>query len=418
MKKMKNKVPFVMPLYQLLFIMSNEEYIINLLKNLADDGLAGGIIMEPLFNDMVNKKCYKVINKMVSCEYVTLTFMNNVLCKAINGPDRDYELINILICNQRVDINIDNNMLFKIACWDGKIELVKFLMKDKRLDVKKCDFSVEKIGLENASVTGNIEIAKLLLADSRFNKFKNDAAINAYRNNQIESVKLLLSYPDINPTFMDEFKDSILSIALKKDDTDIIKLLIPKLDMKYINNPKIVAIAEELKRSDIKVNTTNDPFVVDWSKKFKDFCNEQSQNESIPPSKTLKTESFLEFCNKQSKSESPLKTPKTESFSHIPFEFRSPNTEISREPTFSFPNIISERSPPITRSFSFEPKLVPKEPVTKTPVKKTPVKKTSVKETPAKTTCVYVALQTLMNEYNLKSVSIERGKECHLIFDS
>lgn len=61
------------------------------------------------------------------------------------------------------DLVIPND-IFRIACKDGETEMVKFLLKDNRVNPEN-----DNKAIHLASMNGHIEVVRLLLADKRIN---------------------------------------------------------------------------------------------------------------------------------------------------------------------------------------------------------------------------------------------------------
>lgn len=118
------------------------------------------------------------------------------------------------------DPSIDDNKLFIWACENRHVDMVKNLLKDKRINPG--DRRNEPIS--TASKNGNIEIVKLLLNDHRVNPsdFDSFSLIWACENGHIEIVKLLLEDGRV-----DQYSLGYLSkkIAIRNGHRDIVKLL-------------------------------------------------------------------------------------------------------------------------------------------------------------------------------------------------
>jgi len=111
------------------------------------------------------------------------------------------EEVKNLLQNSKINTNWQDSELkrtpFYTACKEGHIEIVKLLINDKRIDINKANKNGAtpfKVACQN----GHIEIVKILLNENRIDVNQaNDSGVSPFwtacSKNQIEVVKLLLN---------------------------------------------------------------------------------------------------------------------------------------------------------------------------------------------------------------------------------
>ena len=104
------------------------------------------------------------------------------------------EAVRLLLQDPRVNPAADHNQAMRWASLYGYTEIVRLLLKDKRVDPSEA--------IRLASESGYIEIVKLLLKDKRVKPSTHDnyPIRAAIRNNHFEVVKLLLQDKRVDPS--------------------------------------------------------------------------------------------------------------------------------------------------------------------------------------------------------------------------
>jgi ankyrin repeat protein len=106
------------------------------------------------------------------------------------------------VAGDRWNPNEIANGAMRVATYNNRVEVVKFLMQHPKIDFTHCS------ALSNACEVGNLEIVKLLLRDPRVDPCRSDgenytcnhAIANAVRGGHTEIVRLLLTDGRIDPT--------------------------------------------------------------------------------------------------------------------------------------------------------------------------------------------------------------------------
>jgi len=222
-----------------------EDQFITLIDTLIKNNATPDFLLESLFEEIKNKKYHKVIEKMV--DLLSVAFIQSALRVEINKYiPKDYKLINILLTKSDLNPSFESNILFRFFCNEGNLDFIKILMNDKRLIINEGSFPIDIYGLKLAISGDNMDVLKLLLSDNRFSAQKNIGLIEACVYGRIDMVKLFLGYPDIDPLYT--YNDmKAINTAFKNKYFDIVKLLIPKVDLSKITDPRIIAIANEMK---------------------------------------------------------------------------------------------------------------------------------------------------------------------------
>jgi ankyrin repeat protein len=119
-----------------------------------------------------------------------------------------------------------------LAVSTGHVDIIKLLLKDKRVD--PFEFYSEEDSYDALSTScnyGNIEIVKLLLNDSRVNQYSIHRAIHwASIGGFLDIVKLLLKNPLVDPSFA--YNKSLYEVS-KNGYLDILKLLLQNKKNNY-----------------------------------------------------------------------------------------------------------------------------------------------------------------------------------------
>lgn len=113
-------------------------------------------------------------------------------CFLMSARSGDVNNVLILLNDTRVNIGIFNNYAFKSAIKKNHINVVKILLNDKRI---YNNVDLKNICVGDSCKIGNYCIVKLLLNDKNIDpSINNNQAIKlAYKNNDFEIIKMLLS---------------------------------------------------------------------------------------------------------------------------------------------------------------------------------------------------------------------------------
>ncbi len=164
-------------------------------------------------------------------------FFNEVFRRAM--WKNDVETLKILLKNKKVDPNHINSNPIIWAAKNDHFEIVKLLLPCS--DIKHINDA-----LQCATTNHNIEIVNILLADERTDPTagSNYALRCAINDNFIEIVKILLADKRMNS--IDSTCDTNIETAMNRNNTEIVKLLIPRFDMRKIYDLRIHALAIEM----------------------------------------------------------------------------------------------------------------------------------------------------------------------------
>lgn len=90
----------------------------------------------------------------------------------------DYEKMKELIGNSKdVNLGMYSNKLLRIACNDGNMEIIKTLLKRKEVDPSNDRYS----SIKNAFDNNHVEVVRLLLKDKRVVNSLSDELLKKYR---------------------------------------------------------------------------------------------------------------------------------------------------------------------------------------------------------------------------------------------
>lgn len=183
------------------------------------------------------------------------------------------EIVEILLADPRIDPSSKNSEAVEIAAFSGKLEILRILLQDPRvklnnhalgyaaehghIDVVRVLLDDPRVvpeydnnyALRGASESGNGDIVRLLLSDPRVVPNAN-ILINAVQQEDIETVRLLLSQYNIDPSHRDNEaiissnyeiaelllqhpkvnpgaqRDKALTFAVENDDLELVKLFL------------------------------------------------------------------------------------------------------------------------------------------------------------------------------------------------
>lgn len=104
-----------------------------------------------------------------------------------------HEIVSLLLKDTRVNPADHDNFAIRAAAENGHLKVVQILMNDKRVNPADA--------IAQASKNGHLEVVQLLLTDPRVDpsKYNNYAIGHASLNGHYEVVKLLFNHPKVNP---------------------------------------------------------------------------------------------------------------------------------------------------------------------------------------------------------------------------
>jgi ankyrin repeat protein len=151
------------------------------------------------------------------------------------------EMVKLLLADDRVDPSVNDNFAIQLAAENGHIEVVKLLLADDRVDPS----ARGNYAIRFAAETGHIEMVKLLLTDDRVDPSDNNnyaIQLAAYYGHT-EVVKQLLADKRVDPSAEDNY--AIRHAALK-GHTEVVKLLLTdkKVDPSADDNYAIIYATE------------------------------------------------------------------------------------------------------------------------------------------------------------------------------
>jgi len=182
-------------------------------------------------------------------------------CKNGNVEEVQQLLTNNLQINVNWQDNFGETTPFWIACLKRHIEVIKLLLKDKRVDVNQSN-NDGQTPFYIACQNGQIEIVKLLLEDERVDinqgnsEFGNTPFWIACWQGQLETVKLLLNDKRIDINKADKNEATPLWSASFKGFTNIVEYILAsgrEVDLNAKNNKGKTAM--EVSRENNKMDT-------------------------------------------------------------------------------------------------------------------------------------------------------------------
>jgi hypothetical protein len=131
------------------------------------------------------------------------------------------DIVKILLKDKRIDLANDKYSCFQAAVSQSKIDIVKLLLEDSRCDPSDKNNQALRI----AAYSGFVEIIELLLSDPRVNPAdeENEAIFTSCSKGHTAIVKLLLKDSRVDPS---AFNNGPIIIAASKGHVDIVKLLL------------------------------------------------------------------------------------------------------------------------------------------------------------------------------------------------
>ena len=159
---------------------------------------------------------FQVYKKEYACKDLPTTIQ--ALCdKALDGD------INAVRCLLRAGVNPGGyeNSAIKMAAREGRLEVVRLLLSDKRVDPStRTNFAI-KMAAEN----GHLEVVKLLLQDPRVDPSDGgDYAIRrAATNGHLELVELLLKDKRVDPSAQDNYA---IGVAAYNGHLGVVEMLL------------------------------------------------------------------------------------------------------------------------------------------------------------------------------------------------
>lgn len=140
--------------------------------------------------------------------------------------------------SHRFEMKINVRMKFQIACRNERLESIKLLLLDSKIDVDLLNDE-----FQDACRFGRKKTVKLLLSDERVDPSADDHAVLRYviLNFNRNIIKKLLIDGRADPSL---YNNKILEIASSRGDTKLVKLLLSdkRVDPSTNNNPFMSAI--------------------------------------------------------------------------------------------------------------------------------------------------------------------------------
>jgi hypothetical protein len=158
------------------------------------------------FKNAIKENSIDKIKLLLKDETMILCNEISIFSTQHSYANREFEILYLLISDQRTNISYRNNCLFRLASKNGDIELVKLLLNDPRVDpADKRNWAIRK-----ASEKGHVNIVKLLLNDPRItaNAYNNIAIIDAIENGHTGVVSLLWNDQKIKNTLQNDNLES------------------------------------------------------------------------------------------------------------------------------------------------------------------------------------------------------------------
>jgi len=228
------------------FTIDNEAQALELVNAISScEGMEN--ILTKIFLMAVEKNYQSIFNQLVSNPKVDVTAENNSAFRVACGRNY-YEMVEKLLANEKVDPGSNEDQAIRNASSNGYLKIVELLLANGKVDPS----SVCNAAIREASANGYHKIVELLLKDSRVGI--SNALINACYHDRVEVVKIFLSDPTNRIT-----KDQCETAISYAQNDEIIKLLIPFVDISKINKTRIKTIAAQMKKEE-EENVTDEIF--------------------------------------------------------------------------------------------------------------------------------------------------------------
>lgn len=172
-------------------------------------------------------------------------------------PEKELSVMINILQNSEEGTNVLALLFDEAVRGDHSANVVKLLLQCNKINPSIPD----NVAIRQMANKGYVELVDLLLKDTRVdpnarNVVNYDALMNACDKGHVEVVKLLLQDPRVNANAR---KDRAIELASIRNHTEIVKLLIPKVNLSEIIDKKILDLAEELKPKEIiKVSSDKD----------------------------------------------------------------------------------------------------------------------------------------------------------------
>jgi ankyrin repeat protein len=163
--------------------------------------------------------------------------------------------IELLLIDYRIDPGANENRAIKFACGNGHLELAKLLLKDSRVNPNVASsINPRAYPIVLAIDNGHQEIVKLLVTNPRVDlTVDNNYPIRGSSSRgYTEVVKLLLENPTVDPGSINSIA---LRLAIESGRTEVVKLLVenPKIDPSVLDERALLYYLKWGKKESIKV---------------------------------------------------------------------------------------------------------------------------------------------------------------------
>lgn len=213
--------------------MSWKEFYLRVIKfqnQMAITGEGYHAINELLYNWIIENKIFEI--KLL---LKNKTFNINPRTFAMACRDGRLEIVKIMIQDSRVNPSDDQNQSLIDACKQNQLEIVSLLLADGRADP-----NFENESLRSSIEYGHPQVVKLLLNDPRVDpsSVDNEAIKIACAHGQIEIVKILLQDNRVDPSAQDNY---CILIVCEENNIKLARLLLqdPRVDPSAHNNEAI-----------------------------------------------------------------------------------------------------------------------------------------------------------------------------------
>ena len=159
--------------------------------------------------------------------------------------ENNIDMVKSLLPN--LDPSFNSNSAIRLAIRSGNLEIVKVLMQDTRFNPTVGTDCLIML----ASSEGHLEIVKILLLDFRFDPsyYDNNAIKSASAHKHWDIVKILALDPRVDPSAGD---NCVIKFAVENSRLDIVKELICRVDVTQITDEKTIGPINEILEADLK----------------------------------------------------------------------------------------------------------------------------------------------------------------------
>lgn len=183
-------------------------YAIKIASKLSHTQILNMLIAKHDLHQLTNQKIISIIEVLKPNSTETVTILNKIFRELVEKNIRN-RTIEYLLNDARVDPAYDDNYAIIVASKNDYLEVARILLRDSRVDPS----AQYNIAIGMASQNGNYEFVKILLQDPRVD-------------------------PSVNNNYA-------LNIAARNESWDIVKLLIPRSNLNWVNDKRILDMINE-----------------------------------------------------------------------------------------------------------------------------------------------------------------------------